>query len=181
MFKHFHFFSVLFETQAKSGWSVTLVFRLGAHGCPHCECCSREREAVVSPSASPAASVPCSGGRAAAASPRARMVDTESPVCPLFPLEADDLESPLSEEFLQEMGNIQDISQSIGEDSSGSFSFTDYQYLGSGPGSDGSVITGECAVSWEAFRGPRLSAEGAVLLARGLASFCRGVFHTNNS
>ncbi|XP_016077698.1 PREDICTED: peroxisome proliferator-activated receptor alpha isoform X1 [Miniopterus natalensis] len=69
------------------------------------------------------------------------MVDTESPICPLFPLEADDLDSPLSEEFLQEMGNIQEISQSIGEDSSGSFSFTDYQYLGSGPGSDGSVVT----------------------------------------
>uniref|UniRef100_A0A8I3NFW9 Peroxisome proliferator-activated receptor alpha n=1 Tax=Canis lupus familiaris TaxID=9615 RepID=A0A8I3NFW9_CANLF len=70
-----------------------------------------------------------------------KMVDTESPICPLSPLEADDLESPLSEEFLQEMGNIQEISQSIGEDSSGSFSFTEYQYLGSGPGSDGSVIT----------------------------------------
>ena len=67
----------------------------------------------------------------------------ESPICPLSPLEADDLESPLSEEFLQEMGTIQEISQSIGEDSSGSFSFTDYQYLGSGPGSDGSVITGK--------------------------------------
>lgn len=73
------------------------------------------------------------------------MVDTESPICPLSPLEPDDLESPLSEEFLQEMGNIQEISQSIGEDSSGSFSFTEYQYLGSGPGSDGSVITGKCA------------------------------------
>uniref|UniRef100_G1PWZ6 Peroxisome proliferator-activated receptor alpha n=1 Tax=Myotis lucifugus TaxID=59463 RepID=G1PWZ6_MYOLU len=70
-----------------------------------------------------------------------RMVDTESPICSLFPLEADDLESPLSEEFLQEMGSIQDMSQSLGEDSSGSFSFTDYQYLGSGPGSEGSVIT----------------------------------------
>ncbi|MBV94772.1 Peroxisome proliferator-activated receptor alpha, partial [Eschrichtius robustus] len=69
------------------------------------------------------------------------MVDTESPIGPLSPLEADDLESPLSEEFLQEMGTIQEISQSIGEDSSGSFSFTEYQYLGSGPGSDGSVIT----------------------------------------
>lgn len=72
------------------------------------------------------------------------MVDTESPICPLSPLEADDLESPLSEEFLQEMGNIQDISQSLEEESSGSFSFTDYQYLGSCPGSEGSVITGKC-------------------------------------
>ncbi|XP_058287123.1 peroxisome proliferator-activated receptor alpha [Hylobates moloch] len=69
------------------------------------------------------------------------MVDTESPLCPLSPLEAGDLESPLSAEFLQEMGNIQEISQSIGEDSSGSFGFTEYQYLGSCPGSDGSVIT----------------------------------------
>ncbi|MXQ95296.1 hypothetical protein E5288_WYG005141 [Bos mutus] len=69
------------------------------------------------------------------------MVDTESPIGPLSPLEADDLESPLSADFLQEMGTIQEISQSIGEDSSGSFSFTEYQYLGSGPGSDGSVIT----------------------------------------
>uniref|UniRef100_F7DSM8 Peroxisome proliferator-activated receptor alpha n=1 Tax=Equus caballus TaxID=9796 RepID=F7DSM8_HORSE len=69
------------------------------------------------------------------------MVDTESPICPLSPLEADDLDSPLSEGFLQEMGNIQELSQSIGEDSCGSFSFTEYQYLGSGPGSDGSVIT----------------------------------------
>ena len=77
------------------------------------------------------------------------MVDTESPICPLFPLETDDLGSPLSEEFLQEMGNIQEISPSIGEDSSGSFSFTEYQHLGSGPGSDGSVITGKCAPSWK--------------------------------
>nr|XP_058164917.1 peroxisome proliferator-activated receptor alpha isoform X3 [Dasypus novemcinctus] len=69
-----------------------------------------------------------------------KMVDTESLICPLSPLEADDLESPLSEEFLQEMGNIQEISQSIGDDSSGSFSFTEYQFLGSGPGSDGSVV-----------------------------------------
>lgn len=78
------------------------------------------------------------------------MVDTETLICPLSPLEAEDLESPLSEEFLQEMGNIQEISQSIGEDSSGSFSFAEYQYLGSGPGSDGSVITGKCAVSHSA-------------------------------
>lgn len=75
----------------------------------------------------------------------ADMVDMESPLCPLSPLEAEDLESPLSEYFLQEMGTIQDISRSLGEDSSGSFGFPEYQYLGSGPGSDGSVITGECA------------------------------------
>ncbi|XP_005379553.1 PREDICTED: peroxisome proliferator-activated receptor alpha isoform X1 [Chinchilla lanigera] len=69
------------------------------------------------------------------------MVDMESPLCPLSPLEAEDLESPLSEYFLQEMGAIQDIPQSLSEDSSGSFGFAEYQYLGSGPGSDGSVIT----------------------------------------
>uniref|UniRef100_G1SX18 Peroxisome proliferator-activated receptor alpha n=1 Tax=Oryctolagus cuniculus TaxID=9986 RepID=G1SX18_RABIT len=69
------------------------------------------------------------------------MVDTGSPLCVLSALDADDLESPLSEEFLQEMGNIHEISQSIGEDSSGSFSFPEYQCLGSCSGSDGSVIT----------------------------------------
>lgn len=36
------------------------------------------------------------------------MVDTESPFGPLSPLEADDLESPLSADFLQEMGTIQE-------------------------------------------------------------------------
>lgn len=72
------------------------------------------------------------------------MVDTGSPLCTLSSLDADDLESPLSEEFLQEMGNIHEISQSIGEDSSGSFTFPEYQCLGSGSVSDGSVITGEC-------------------------------------
>ncbi|XP_040843395.1 peroxisome proliferator-activated receptor alpha [Ochotona curzoniae] len=69
------------------------------------------------------------------------MVDTGSPLCTLSSLDADDLESPLSEEFLQEMGNIHEISQSIGEDSSGSFTFPEYQCLGSGSVSDGSVIT----------------------------------------
>lgn len=114
---------------------------------------------------------------AAAAGARARMVDTESPICPLFPLEADDLESPLSEEFLQEMGNIQDISQSIGEDSSGSFSFTDYQYLGSGPGSDGSGLTGECAVSREASgRRPCRARLGPGELHLPAASFCPGPY-----
>lgn len=91
------------------------------------------------------------------------MVDTESPLCPLSPLEADDLESPLSEEFLQEMGTIQEISQSIGEDSSGSFGFTEYQYLGSGPGSDGSVATGGCAAAWKAVLRNVSSAETVVL------------------
>ena len=90
------------------------------------------------------------------------MVDTESPIGPLSPLEADDLESPLSADFLQEMGTIQEISQSIGEDSSGSFSFTEYQYLGSGPGSDGSVITGKRTTSWKALLRNVFSAENSV-------------------
>lgn len=90
------------------------------------------------------------------------MVDTESPIGPLSPLEADDLESPLSADFLQEMGTIQEISQSIGEDSSGSFSFTEYQYLGSGPGSDGSVITGKRTPSWKALLRNVFSAENSV-------------------
>lgn len=74
------------------------------------------------------------------------MVDTESLICPLSPLEMDDLETSLQEEFLQKMGNIQEISQSLGEESSGSFSFTEYQYLGSCPGSESSVITGKCCL-----------------------------------
>lgn len=64
------------------------------------------------------------------------------------------------------MGNIQELSQSIGEDSCGSFSFTEYQYLGSGPGSDGSVITGECAVSQKALFRNVLSTEKIVLSSR---------------
>ncbi|XP_055963074.1 peroxisome proliferator-activated receptor alpha [Sorex fumeus] len=69
------------------------------------------------------------------------MVDTESPLCPLSPLEADELDSPLSEEFLREMGNIQDVAPGVGEDSEGSFGLADYQYLGDGPGSEGSIVT----------------------------------------
>ncbi|NP_001297312.1 peroxisome proliferator-activated receptor alpha [Anas platyrhynchos] len=69
------------------------------------------------------------------------MVDTENQLYPLTPLEEDDIGSPLSGEFLQEMENIQDISQSLGDDSSGALSLTEFQSLGNGPGSDGSVIT----------------------------------------
>ncbi|POI33143.1 hypothetical protein CIB84_003105 [Bambusicola thoracicus] len=69
------------------------------------------------------------------------MVDTENQLYPLTPLEEDDIGSPLSGEFLQDMENIQDISQSLGDDSSGALSLTEFQSLGNGPGSDGSVIT----------------------------------------
>lgn len=71
------------------------------------------------------------------------MVDTENHLYPLTPLEEDDIGSPLSGEFLQDMENIQDISQSLGDDSSGALSLTEFQSLGNGPGSDGSVITGK--------------------------------------
>ncbi|KAM7127522.1 peroxisome proliferator-activated receptor alpha isoform X4 [Ciconia boyciana] len=69
------------------------------------------------------------------------MVDTENQLYPLTPLEEDDIGSPLSGGFLQGMENIQDLSQSLGDDSSGALSLTEFQSLGNGPGSDGSVIT----------------------------------------
>ncbi|KAM9276368.1 peroxisome proliferator-activated receptor alpha isoform 3-T3 [Cariama cristata] len=69
------------------------------------------------------------------------MVDTENQLYPLTPLEEDDIGSPLSGEFLQDMENIQDLSQSLRDDSSGALSLTEFQSLGNGPGSDGSVIT----------------------------------------
>ncbi|NXX88293.1 PPARA protein, partial [Centropus bengalensis] len=75
-----------------------------------------------------------------------KMVDTESQLYPLTPLEEDDIGSPLSGEFLQDMENIQDLSQSLGDDSSGALSLTEFQSLGNGPGSDGSVITGKKAL-----------------------------------
>ncbi|NXK64103.1 PPARA protein, partial [Sylvietta virens] len=70
-----------------------------------------------------------------------KMVDTENQLYPLTPLEEEDIDSPLSGEFLQDMENIQDLSQSLGDDSSGALSLTEFQSLGNGPGSDGSVIT----------------------------------------
>ncbi|KAF1398704.1 Peroxisome proliferator-activated receptor alpha, partial [Spheniscus magellanicus] len=70
-----------------------------------------------------------------------KMVDTENQLYPLTPLEEDDIGSPLSGEFLQDMENIQDLSQSLGDDSSGALSLAEFQSLGNGPGSDGSVIT----------------------------------------
>ncbi|KAG8438627.1 hypothetical protein GDO86_004985 [Hymenochirus boettgeri] len=66
------------------------------------------------------------------------MVETESELCPLVPLDEDDLRSPLSGEFLQDIG---DIAQSIGEDGSASFTAADYQFLGNSPGSNGSIST----------------------------------------
>lgn len=74
------------------------------------------------------------------------MADTEGQLCPLIHLEEDDLDSPLSGGFLQDMESIKEISQSISGDSSGAFSVTDFQLLGSGPGSDGSIITGRKSV-----------------------------------
>lgn len=71
------------------------------------------------------------------------MVDTENQLYPLTPLEEDDIGSPLSGEFLQDMENIQDLSQSLADESSGALSFTEFQSLGSGPGSDGSVKAGK--------------------------------------
>lgn len=70
------------------------------------------------------------------------MVDTDNPLCPLIPLEEEDLGSPLSGEFLQDMENIKELSRSISGESSGALSLTDFQSLGNGPGSDGSIITG---------------------------------------
>ncbi|XP_029455907.1 peroxisome proliferator-activated receptor alpha isoform X2 [Rhinatrema bivittatum] len=69
------------------------------------------------------------------------MVDAENQLCPLSSLEDDNLGSPMSGDFLQGLGDIQDLSQSVGDDSSGAFSVTEYQGLGNGPESDGSVIT----------------------------------------
>ncbi|CAJ0939932.1 unnamed protein product [Ranitomeya imitator] len=68
------------------------------------------------------------------------MVDTDGEFCALTPLEDDDLGSPLSGEFLQ-IEEIQDISQSIGDNESASFGTAEYTYLGSGPGSNGSIST----------------------------------------
>ncbi|KAM9312758.1 peroxisome proliferator-activated receptor alpha [Gastrophryne carolinensis] len=67
-------------------------------------------------------------------------VDAEVEFCSIAPLE-DDLGSPLSMEFIQDLGDIQDISQSIGDDGSTAFTAADYQYLGASPGSNGSVST----------------------------------------
>lgn len=76
------------------------------------------------------------------------MADTESQLCPFIHLEEEDLDSPLSGGFLQDMESIKELSQSISGDSSGAFSVTDFQLLGSGPGSDGSIITGRNCVLW---------------------------------
>ncbi|KAM4035252.1 peroxisome proliferator-activated receptor alpha isoform 1-T2 [Anomaloglossus baeobatrachus] len=70
------------------------------------------------------------------------MVDTDGEFCSL---EDDDLGSPLPGEFLQEIADIQGISQSIEEHESASFSNAEYTYLGDGPGSNGSVSTDQTA------------------------------------
>ncbi|XP_012590550.1 PREDICTED: peroxisome proliferator-activated receptor alpha [Condylura cristata] len=68
------------------------------------------------------------------------MVDTESPPCPLSPLAPDDLDSPLSEELLREMGSLPELSRALGEDGPGAFGFPECPHLG-GPGSEGSAAT----------------------------------------
>ncbi|XP_018425827.1 PREDICTED: peroxisome proliferator-activated receptor alpha isoform X1 [Nanorana parkeri] len=67
-------------------------------------------------------------------------VDPDVEFCSIAPLE-DDLGSPLPKEFFTDLGDIQDISQNIGDDCSTSFSVAEYQYLGNSPGSNGSVST----------------------------------------
>ncbi|NP_001088831.1 peroxisome proliferator activated receptor alpha L homeolog [Xenopus laevis] len=64
------------------------------------------------------------------------MVDTNSELCTLTTLDEDDLGIPLSGEFLQDIGDIQDITQTIGDDGSMAFGA-----LGNSPGSNGSVST----------------------------------------
>ncbi|XP_069484284.1 peroxisome proliferator-activated receptor alpha isoform X2 [Ambystoma mexicanum] len=53
----------------------------------------------------------------------------------------EDLGSPLPGEILQELEDIQDLSESVEDDSSGAFSITESQCVGNGPGSNGSAIT----------------------------------------
>ncbi|MGH0163902.1 UNVERIFIED_CONTAM: hypothetical protein FKN15_046290 [Acipenser sinensis] len=68
------------------------------------------------------------------------MVDTQSQFCPPSPLENTDLGSPLCADFIQDMKDIQDISQSIVDDSMGVFEVTEYQSSGRGSGSEGSTV-----------------------------------------
>uniref|UniRef100_A0A8C5N211 Peroxisome proliferator-activated receptor alpha n=1 Tax=Leptobrachium leishanense TaxID=445787 RepID=A0A8C5N211_9ANUR len=64
------------------------------------------------------------------------MVDAVGDFCSMTPLDVEDLGSPLSGEFLQSISEIQDISQMCT-----AFSTVDYQYLGTSPGSNGSINT----------------------------------------
>ncbi|CAH2278289.1 peroxisome proliferator-activated receptor alpha [Pelobates cultripes] len=64
------------------------------------------------------------------------MVDAVGDFCSMTPLDDDDLGSPLTGEFLQNIGDIQDISQT---DVCAAFSAVEYQYLETSPGSNGSV------------------------------------------
>lgn len=68
-------------------------------------------------------------------------VDPDVEFCSIAPLEDDDLGSPLPKEFFTDLGDIQDISQNIGDDGSNSFGVAEYQYLGNSPGSNGSIST----------------------------------------
>ncbi|RXM35503.1 Peroxisome proliferator-activated receptor alpha [Acipenser ruthenus] len=68
------------------------------------------------------------------------MVDTQSQFCPPSPLENTDLGSPLCADFIQDMKDIQDISQSIVDDSMGVFEVPEYQSSGRGSGSEGSSV-----------------------------------------
>ncbi|XP_067855848.1 peroxisome proliferator-activated receptor alpha b isoform X2 [Heptranchias perlo] len=66
------------------------------------------------------------------------MVDTQIQSNPLLPLE-NDSGSPLSGELVQEMENVQDISHSIGDNSSEAFSVDENLTSGNGPGSNETV------------------------------------------
>ncbi|XP_068134313.1 peroxisome proliferator-activated receptor alpha [Hyperolius riggenbachi] len=68
-------------------------------------------------------------------------VDTDVEFCTITPLQDDEIGSPLPREFFQDLGDIQDISENIGEDGSTSFSTAEYQYLGHSPGSNGSNVS----------------------------------------
>lgn len=74
-------------------------------------------------------------------------VDPDVEFCSIATLEDDDLGSPLPKEFFTDLGDIQDISQNIGDDGSTSFSVAEYQYLGNSPGSNGSISTDQTGES----------------------------------
>ncbi|XP_041071533.1 peroxisome proliferator-activated receptor alpha b isoform X3 [Carcharodon carcharias] len=66
------------------------------------------------------------------------MVDTQIHSNPLSPLE-NDSGTPLAGELVQEMENVQDISQSVGDNSSETFSIDENLTSGNGPGSNETV------------------------------------------
>ncbi|XP_028660513.2 peroxisome proliferator-activated receptor alpha-like [Erpetoichthys calabaricus] len=67
------------------------------------------------------------------------MVDTQNQYCPLSPLEDTNIGSPLCGEFIQNIEDINDISQSIEDDSLGTFDISGYPSSGVGSGSEGST------------------------------------------